>query len=123
MAYHLLEKIFTDYADNIEGVNIHYALTTLGATPDWENQRLTRFMPVSSDGVRRKVLRLPLSINDAQDDEPVSTYLLHYYFEIFQDGDRHYSQPYVEEIETGARPITERRGSARADTGEPSMMA
>lgn len=111
MSWHSLEKEFRDYADDIEGVNIHYVWTPLGDTPDWENQRVTRFMPsVQSSqttpdpapvGLRKKMLKLPEQIYDAQSDILTDRYLLHYYFEIFQDGSRHYSQLYTEEVATG----------------------
>ncbi|MGH7964492.1 MAG: hypothetical protein ACRERD_22215 [Candidatus Binatia bacterium] len=110
MSWHSLEKEFRDEADDIEGVNIHYAWTPLGDTPDWENQRVTRFMPpVQSSqvtgpaptGLRKKILKLPEQISTALDGTPTARYLLHYYFEIFQDGSRHYSQLYTEEVAPG----------------------
>jgi len=111
MSWYSLEKEFCDYADDIEGVNIHYTCTPLGDTPDWENQRVTRFMPPvqssqatiapASTGLRRKVLKLPEQISDTQSCTLTDRYSLHYYFEIFQDGSRHYSQLYTEEVATG----------------------
>jgi hypothetical protein len=47
MAWHYLEKEFYDYADDVEAVNIHYVCTPHGSAPDWENQRVTRYMPVA----------------------------------------------------------------------------
>ncbi len=46
MSWYYLEKEFYDYADDIEGVNIHYVWTPLGGIADWENQRASRFMPL-----------------------------------------------------------------------------
>lgn len=118
-----LEKEFLDYAEDIEAVNIHYLWTPLGEVPDWEQQRITRYMPfvrteaidspasplpadgenVSSPSKRRqKILKLPLHLTDQESGLVVDHYLLHYYFEIFQSGHRHYSPLYTEEIVTGA---------------------
>ena len=125
MSSFYLEKEFYDYADDIEGVNIHYAWTPLGDTPDWDAQRVTRFMPLlrspaqllgtepvsmppplASDSdpprLRKKVLKLPTEIPDAEDGSVTNRYLLHHYFEIFQDGYRHYSPLFTEEIVAGA---------------------
>jgi hypothetical protein len=123
MSCHYLEKQFSDYADDIEGVNIHYICTPLGGVPDWENQRATRYMPVvqssaqlrggatapsvpsqvdapASPRLRKKILKLPQQIADLQSNALTGRYLLHYYFEIFQDGHRHYSSLYTEEVVT-----------------------
>ncbi len=119
-SYHV-EKEFYDYAEDIEGVNIHYVWTLPGAAPDWENQRTTRFMPPvrpafyttnpapTQARLRKKVLRLPLQIPDLEKGILTDRYLLHYYFEIFQGGHRHYSPLYTEEIVTGAgvQPLSE----------------
>lgn len=125
MSWHYLEKEFHDHSDDIEGVNIHYVCTVLGETPDWENQRVTRYMPLvrsaarlrsqvttaasssaASDPapipLRKKVLKLPPQLHDLQRNTLTDTYLLHYYFEIFQDGYRRYSPLYTEEVVTGA---------------------
>jgi hypothetical protein len=125
MTGHFLEKEFYDYANDIEAVNIHYVWTPLGGTPDWETQRATRFMPfirttslrvagaesnASSPGtadptntrLRKKILKLPTQITDPENGELIDNYLLHYYFEVFQDGHRHYSPLYTEEVTTGA---------------------
>ena len=45
MSWYYAIKEFYDYADDIEGVNIHYLWTPLDGIPDWENQRVSRFMP------------------------------------------------------------------------------
>jgi hypothetical protein len=97
-----VEKLFYDYADNIEAVNIHYACTPLGQVPDWNRQRTTRFLPLVGNRMRRKLLKLPARIIDTNGGELHDRYLLHHYFEIFADGDRHYSQLYTEEVVTGA---------------------
>lgn len=102
-----VEKRFYDYAQDIEAVNIHYAVTPLGEFPDWENERSTRFMPLVPDpdgetsGLRVRTLRLPVQI-ETETGQPTSRYLLHHYFEVCQGGSRHYSPHFSEEIETGA---------------------
>ena len=130
MSWYYLEKEFYDNADDIEGVNVHYVWTPLGSKPDWENQRATHYMPLvhspaqlcSTAGahappsevtaltparLRKKVLKLPQQILDPQRSTLTDRYLLHHYFEIFQDGHRHYSPLYTEEVITGAgtRPL------------------
>ena len=117
MSFYYLEKEFYDYAEDIEGVNIHYLWTPIGGVADWENQRETRFMPLvqsssslpatgvisaSSSRLRKKIVKLPRRILDPRSDTPTNRYLLHHYFEIFQDGRRHYSPLYTEEIVTDA---------------------
>ena len=132
MTWHYEIKEYYDSTDDIEGVNIHYLWTPLGGVPDWDNQRVTRFMPRVQPSVppdasmqeertseahsvlsrlRRKILKLPQTIRDPQSDRLTNRYLLHHYFEIFQDGHRHYSPLYTEELDTGvnAQP-------ARAET-------
>jgi hypothetical protein len=102
-----VEKRFYDYAEDIEAVNIHYAVTPLGELPDWENLRSTRFMPLVPDpdgetsGLRVRTLRLPGHI-ETETGQPTGRYLLHHYFEVCQGGSRHYSPHFSEEIETGA---------------------
>jgi len=124
MNWFYIEKEFYDYAENIEGVNIHYVWTPLGSEADWERQRVTRFMPrvhsslTETSGVllantkdgnppssrlRKKILKLPLTILDPANNTPTNRYLLHHYFEVFQDGHRHYSPLYTEEITTDAK--------------------
>ena len=119
--WHYREKEFHDSAENIEGVNIHYVLTPLSGAADWDNERATRFMPLvqsrtfprrdtPSTGVefsdppplrlRKKILKLPRYIPDLQSGALTDRYLLHYYFEVFQDGHRRYSSLYTEEIST-----------------------
>lgn len=140
MSWRYLEKEFYDYADNIEGVNIHYVWTPLASVPDWEHQRATRFMPLvrsavsedhaaapqpesaSSRGprVRKKILKLPLRIFDPQSGLFTDRYLLHYYFEVFQDGHRYYSPLYTEEISTGAGAQPD--SSETRNTGEFSSL-
>ena len=132
MHWHYREKEFHDSADNIEGVNIHYVLTPLSGEADWDNQRATRFMPLvqsqtfprrntsstslaSADppslGLRKKILKLPQHIPDSRSGALTDRYLLHYYFEIFQDGHRRYSPLYTEEIFTamGTQPSPQQR--------------
>jgi hypothetical protein len=109
--YHLVEKSYYDYADNIEAVNIHYACTPLGKVPEW-NSRATRFLPLAELRMRRKVLKLPLRILDPDRGELTDRYLLHHYFEIFADGDTHYSALYTEEVVTGAGTIPAPRDAA-----------
>ena len=99
--YHRVEKVFFDYSDHIEGVNIHYACTPLGESPDWVGERATRYLPLVEPRLRRKELKLPIRIRGGLGGELTDRYLLHYYFEIFLDGDRHYSPLYTEEVVTG----------------------
>lgn len=123
MTWYYLEKEFHDYADDIEGVNIHYVWAPLGSVADWENQRATRFMPLvqpplPSDShsqtsvpgaprsplsrLRKKILKLPQRIINPESGAFTDRYLLHHYFEIFQDGHRYYSPLHSAEIVTGA---------------------
>ena len=125
MNWHYVEKEYYDHVDDIEAVNIHYTWTPQGGIPDWEKQRMTRYMPrvqttaqllgrVATNALsasalqpgtrplRKKALKLPLQIQDPKSGELTSRYLLHHYFEVFQDGHRHYSPLYTEEIDTGA---------------------
>ncbi|MCS6926123.1 MAG: hypothetical protein NZ578_09520 [Candidatus Binatia bacterium] len=124
MSWYYVEKEFYDYADTIEGVNIHYVCTPLGGVPDWQHQRSTRYMPLVESPVsappllsaaaspatthlaplrrRKKILKLPQRIPDPSTHTLTDRYLLHHYFEIFQDGHRYYSPLYTEEIVTGA---------------------
>ena len=141
MGWYSLEKEFYDYADDIEGVNIHYVWTPRGGTPDWENQRATRYMPLvrptsqvageagantPSPGVtgpvttrlRKKVLKLPVLISDPQSNTLTDRYILHHYFEIFQDGHRHYSPLYTHEVVTGTGTppaAADERGTAQPE--------
>jgi hypothetical protein len=103
MSYHIVEKEFRDFADDIEGVSIQYLCAPVGANADWDRDRITRFMPLIEPGVRRLKLKLPSQIVEPQTGSPTSHYTLFYYFEIFRSGDRHYSQIYTEMIETGAK--------------------
>jgi hypothetical protein len=117
MAYHIVEKTFWDYAADIEAVSIHYAVTALGKIPKWEKCRSTRFMPIADGRLRRKLLKLPARVADPNAGTPSARYLLHYYFEIFQSGDRHYSPLYTEEVQT-EQAVTEPAAArilARAD--------
>lgn len=124
MSWYYVEKEFYDYADNIEAVNIHYVCTPLEGVPDWQHQRSTRYMPLVEPRVsapparsapalpsathpapprrRKKILKLPQRIPDPSTHTLTDRYLLHHYFEIFQDGHRYYSPLYTEEIVTGA---------------------
>ena len=127
MNWYYIEKEYYDYADDIEGVNIHYVWTPLGSEPDWEHQRVTRFMPrVRSSPLtlgisvpsteensnsplprlRKKILKLPLQIPDSTGDAHTKKYSLHHYFEVFQDGHRHYSPLYTEEIDTDVQVVS-----------------
>lgn len=99
MSSHRVVKWFRDYADDIEAVNIHYALTPVDGTPDWNHSKATRYMPLVGTSTRMKELRLPLSVTDDQ-GQSSNRYALHYYFEICQGGDRQYSQLYSEEVVT-----------------------
>jgi hypothetical protein len=97
MACRRIVKWFRDYADDIEAVNIHFTLTPSGQSPDWERSRVTRYMPLVTRLFRMKELRLPQSIPDSSGNL-IREYSLHYYFEIWRAGDRHYSPLYSEEV-------------------------
>jgi hypothetical protein len=116
---HEVEKWFYDDAENIEAVNIHYACTPLGEVPDWNSQRATRFLPLIEARLRRKVLKLPVRILDANGGQLRDRYLLHHYFEIFADGDTHYSQLYTEEVVTGAGDLPASPEAASKLAGAP----
>jgi hypothetical protein len=118
-AHYEIEKWFYDYAENIEAVNIHYACTPNGEIPDWNRQRATRFLPLIRHRLRRKVLKLPARILDPASGELSGRYLLHHYFEIFADGDTHYSPLYTEEVFTGAGNLSAPEADAEAQTSEP----
>ena len=138
MSFSYLEKEFYDYAEDIEGVNIHYLWTPIGGVADWENQRETRFMPLvqsssplpatavisaSSSRLRKKILKLPQRIPDPQSGTLTNHYLLHHYFEIFQDGRRHYSPLYTEEIVTDANAQSAVPAAVSSGHSAPSSMA
>jgi hypothetical protein len=112
MGSHRIVKWFRDYADDIEAVNIHYAVTALGDTPDWNHTRTTRYMPLIGRSIRFKELRLPPFVCDSL-GRRLTHYVLHYYFEVCQGGDRHYSPLYSEEI------VTESKDSPSKDVVEP----
>jgi hypothetical protein len=116
--HYQIEKWYYDYAANIEAVNIHYACTPIGAVPDWNSQRATRFMPLGENRMRRKVLKLPARVLDSTTGEFRDRYLLHHYFEIFVDGDSHYSPLYTEEVVTGVGNL--RAISPAASSDHPS---
>ncbi|HZQ79115.1 MAG TPA: amidohydrolase family protein [Acidimicrobiia bacterium] len=102
-----VEKEYWDDGGGIEAVNIHYLWTPLGEDPEWETHRLTRFMPPSRrEGAgrrhRRRVLKIPARIPDPDTGGLTDRFLLHHYFEIFEEGRRRYSPRYTEEITTGA---------------------
>jgi hypothetical protein len=105
MTWHYEIKEYYDSADDIEGVNIHYLWTPLGGVPDWDNQRLTRFMPLvepptpprseaavgetesaasMAPRLRRKILKLPQTILDSESGVSTDRYLLYHYFEVFR---------------------------------------
>ncbi len=111
MNSHRVVKWFRDYADDIEAVNIHYALTAVGEPPDWNHVRATRYMPLVGKLIRMKELRLPLSMPDSN-GQPSNHYALHYYFEICQGGDLQFSPLYSEEVVTGP---TDERASKLVD--------
>ena len=103
-----LEKVFYDYSDDVEGVNIHYLWSPLGEYPDWQKLRVTRFMPralragrwFAPEPVRKKVLRLPLHIFDPAQGKTTTRYLFYHYFEIFEGGHRKFSPLFMEKVDT-----------------------
>lgn len=121
MNYHVIDKEYRDFADDIEAVSIHYVCAASGVDPDWDKYRVTRFMPLVEPGLRQLRLKLPLQLIDPQSGQPVSTYTLFYYFEVWRGGDRQYSQIYsetftarskaarVKSAASAARPRSKRR--------------
>jgi hypothetical protein len=103
VSWHYVEKEFRDDADDIEAVTIHYLWTPFGGEPDWD-QRATLFMPrvARRSPLRKRRLKMPRQIVDPASGTLTDQYVLHYFFEIFQDGQRHYSPLYTEEMPTGA---------------------
>ena len=104
-----LEKVYYDFAPDIEAVSIHYVWTPIGEHPDWERERHTRFMPlvyapvglaVPPAPLRRQMLKLPRCVAHPAMGEPTAKYLLHHYFEVFQGGHRRFSPLYTEEVDT-----------------------
>ncbi len=125
MALHwYLKKEFFDTSDDIEAVNIHYTWTPLGTAPNWSAHRESRLMPAGEHlktGVgevakygppapsvpqhvhpklRKKILRLPNDVWDEQAGAWTGEYNLHYYYEIIQTDQAHYSPVYTDEIRT-----------------------
>lgn len=114
----LIEKSFDDFAEDIEAVTIHYAFSPLGDEPDWDQERVSKYMPRLTTGEddddaddeaddrtnrrRARTLRLPARIT-TRDGSATDRYLLHHYFEYWQSGSRHYSPHYSEEIDTSGR--------------------
>jgi hypothetical protein len=105
-AEYLVTKSFDDFADDIQAVTIHYVWSALGEVPNWEQERVSRFMPAahSEDEAapvrsRTRTLRLPARVMTPE-GTLTDRYLLHHYFEYWQGGDRHYSPHFTEEIET-----------------------
>ena len=84
-------------------MTIHYLCAASGAEADWDNGRMTRFMPLVEPGVRRLRLKLPPQVVDPTSGKPIHRYMLFHYFEIFRSGNRHYSQMYSEVVDTGAK--------------------
>ena len=97
MSSYQVEKSFRDYSADIEAVSIHYILALEDEVPDW-SQRRTLYLPRSDDETRRITLKLPSSIESAKGE--TTHYVLHYYFEIFQSGDRSYSPQFSEHVVT-----------------------
>lgn len=114
MNYHVIDKEYRDFADDIEAVSIHYLCAANGADPDWEKDRITRFMPLVEPGLRRLRLKLPFQLIDPQSGQPVSAYMLSYYFEVWRDGDRQYSQIYSETLEIRAKAAKVRTAASAA---------
>ena len=119
-----LKKEYFDIADDIEAVTIHYTWTPLGKAPDWSAHRESRLMAageylktgvgeVSKYGpaapavpqhvhpkLRKKVLKMPNDIWDEGAGVWTGDYNLHYFYEMLQGGQTHYSPVYTDEIRT-----------------------
>jgi hypothetical protein len=113
MNYHVIDKEYRDFADDIEAVSIHYLCAANDADPDWNKHRVTRFMPLVEPGLRQLRLKLPFQLIDPQSGQPVSAYTLFYYFEVWRGGDRQYSQIYSEPLDARSK-VTKVRTAASA---------
>ena len=136
-ARHFLVKDFYDYAENIEAVFVHYAYAVHAASPEWATAGHVQSMPLvlrpscSQDtdpselrswglstpaAVRRRstTLKLPCQIINPPTHTPTNRYLLHYYFEIVQDGTQVKTAIYTEDIRTSSisAPATPLRQAA-----------
>jgi hypothetical protein len=100
MNHRIVDKEYRDFADDIEAVSIHYLCVPSGAEADWDNGRITRFMPLVEPGVRRLSLKLPVQLVDPRSGRPVNDYTVLYYFEVCRGGDRHYSQIFTEVMDS-----------------------
>jgi hypothetical protein len=100
MNHRIVDKEYRDFADDIEAVSIHYLCVPSGAEADWDNGRVTRFMPLVEPGVRRLSLKLPVQLVDPRSGRPVNDYTVLYYFEVCRGGDRHYSQIFTEVMDS-----------------------
>ncbi|HEX2171437.1 MAG TPA: hypothetical protein VHL09_03190 [Dehalococcoidia bacterium] len=129
-----LKKEFFDPSTDIESVTIHYTWGPLGAAPAWEAHRESRLMgadEVLKTGVgevakygpaaptvqqhihpqlRKKILKLPNDIQDPQTGDWTGEYNLHYYYEIVQAGQRHYSPVFTDEIRNRMIVVLSPRG-------------
>ena len=106
MNHRIVDKEYRDFADDIEAVSIHYLCVPSGAEADWDNGRVTRFMPLVEPGVRRLSLKLPVQLVDPRSGRPVNEYTVLYYFEVCRGGDRHYSQIYTEIMDSATKPTS-----------------
>ena len=121
MAY--LKKEFFDTVEGIDDVVIHYTYSPLGMAPDW-TQAESRSMPagvtlktgvgevakygppaprvpqVVHPRLRKKVLNLPEDIWDPRLNAWTGDFLLHYFYEIIQGGQRSFSAVLTDEIRT-----------------------
>ena len=93
-------KGWTDQDDGIEQVLIHYACTPPGQWPDWSWGHDTRVLQDFGGFPRRrlKVLRMPREIWDMENGWPTPEYRFHYYFEVYQHGDRWTTDLFTEDI-------------------------
>ena len=128
-AWHFLAKDFYDYAENIQAVSIHYAYAPYGASPEWATVGHVQSMPLvllpssspdqdpskrpswglsTQASVRRRstTLKLPIQIISPKTHPPTNRYLLHYYFEIVQDGTQVKTAIYTEDIRTTNIPAS-----------------
>jgi hypothetical protein len=103
MNHHIVDKEYRDFVDDIEAVNIHYLCVPHGAEADWDNGRVTRFMPLVEPGLRRLSLKLPVQLVDPRNGRPVNDYTLLYYFEVCRSGDRQYSQIFIETMDSAVK--------------------
>jgi hypothetical protein len=93
-------KGWTDQEDGIEQVLIHYACTPPGQWPDWSWGHDARVLQDVGGYPRQrlKVLRMPREVWDMENGWSTPEYRFHYYFEVYQHGNRWTTDLFTEDI-------------------------